>query len=58
MIRGLFSGGTLRDEALGGRGGRPAELSDFALLPPPADPPRIQEVHILFGHILCDLLEA
>ena len=43
---------------LGGSGGRLAELCDFALVAPSADTPRIQEVHILVGHILCELLEA
>jgi D-sedoheptulose 7-phosphate isomerase len=43
---------------LGGDGGRLAGLCDFALIAPSADTPRIQEIHILIGHILCELLEA
>lgn len=43
---------------LGGSGGRLAEMCDFALVAPSADTPRIQEIHILIGHILCELLEA
>lgn len=43
---------------LGGSGGRLAELCDFALVAPSADTPRIQEIHILIGHILCELLEV
>lgn len=32
-------------------------LSDFTLKVPSAHTPRIQEVHILFGHMLCQLIE-
>jgi len=43
---------------LGGSGGKLAGLCDFALVAPSSDTPRIQEIHILIGHILCELLEA
>ncbi len=43
---------------LGGNGGKLAGLCDFALIAPSSDTPRIQEVHILIGHIVCELLEA
>jgi D-sedoheptulose 7-phosphate isomerase len=44
--------------ALTGRdGGEMAKLADFALVVPSDDTPRIQESHILIGHILCDLIE-
>jgi D-sedoheptulose 7-phosphate isomerase len=44
--------------ALTGRdGGEMAKLADFALVVPSNDTPRIQESHILIGHILCDLIE-
>ena len=43
---------------LGGDGGRIKPLCDSALVVPSADTPRIQEAHILIGHILCDLIDA
>ncbi|MGO9445398.1 MAG: D-sedoheptulose 7-phosphate isomerase [Thiobacillaceae bacterium] len=43
---------------LGGSGGRLQELCDLALVVPSEVTPRIQEAHILIGHILCDLVEA
>jgi D-sedoheptulose 7-phosphate isomerase len=43
---------------LGGTGGRMHELCDTVLIVPSADTPRIQEAHILIGHILCELLDA
>ena len=39
------------------KGGRLAELCDLTLAAPSDDTPRIQEAHILIGHILCDLIE-
>lgn len=38
-------------------GGVAAEISDVALLVPSKDTARIQEAHILCGHILCDWIE-
>ncbi|MCM8768976.1 MAG: D-sedoheptulose 7-phosphate isomerase [Candidatus Omnitrophica bacterium] len=35
-----------------------ASLSDLCLVVPSSDTPRIQEVHILLIHILCDLVET
>jgi len=44
--------------ALLGKGGGPAkELADHALVIPSDSTARIQEAHILIGHILCDLIE-
>jgi D-sedoheptulose 7-phosphate isomerase len=43
---------------LGGSGGKLAGLCDFSLVAPSSDTPRIQEIHILIGHILCELLES
>lgn len=43
---------------LGGSGGQMRDLCDFALIVPSTDTPRIQEVHILIGHILCELVES
>ena len=39
-------------------GGRMKELSDIHLCVPSSSTPRIQECHILMGHILCELTEA
>ena len=44
--------------ALTGRdGGKMAQLADIALIIPSNSTPRIQESHILIGHILCDIIE-
>jgi len=39
-------------------GGKMKELCDFLVAVPSKDTPRIQEVHILLGHIICELTEA
>ena len=41
----------------GNRGGLMRELCDFLLEVPSADTPKIQEGHLVLGHILCGLLE-
>lgn len=44
--------------ALTGRdGGEMAKMADIALVVPSNDTPRIQESHILIGHIICDIIE-
>ena len=44
--------------ALTGRdGGEMATIADYALIVPSNSTPRIQESHILIGHILCDIIE-
>lgn len=44
--------------ALVGRdGGKMAQMADIAIIVPSNDTPRIQESHILIGHILCDIIE-
>ena len=44
--------------ALVGRdGGKMAAIADIALVVPSDSTPRIQESHILIGHILCDIIE-
>lgn len=44
--------------ALVGRdGGKMAEMADYAIIVPSNATPRIQESHILIGHILCDIIE-
>ncbi|MFZ9388466.1 MAG: D-sedoheptulose 7-phosphate isomerase [Chitinophagaceae bacterium] len=41
----------------GETGGKMKELSDLLLNVPSPDTPRIQECHILIGHIICQLVE-
>ncbi len=44
--------------ALVGRdGGAMAKEADFAIVVPSSSTPRIQESHILIGHIICDIIE-
>lgn len=44
--------------ALVGRdGGKMAQMADYAIIIPSSATPRIQESHILIGHILCDIIE-
>jgi len=38
-------------------GGKMAELCEICIQVPSKDTPRVQEVHILIGHILCDHIE-
>ncbi|MEL6660742.1 MAG: SIS domain-containing protein [Bacteroidota bacterium] len=42
----------------GESGGKLSELSDHLLAIPSTDTPRIQECHMLIGHIICELVEA
>ena len=42
----------------GAGGGKLAELSDWLFNVPSTDTPRIQESHIMIGHIICELVEA
>jgi D-sedoheptulose 7-phosphate isomerase len=42
---------------LGAGGGEIASLVDLALIVPHRETPRIQEVHITAGHIICQLIE-
>jgi D-sedoheptulose 7-phosphate isomerase len=41
----------------GGNGGPVAAAADLALVVDSRDTPRIQEIHITVGHILCDLVD-
>lgn len=41
----------------GQTGGAMKELADYLLNVPSTDTPRIQEAHILIGHIFCELIE-
>lgn len=42
----------------GESGGKMKELSDILLNVPSCDTPRIQESHIMIGHIICELVET
>lgn len=42
----------------GATGGTMKALSDYLINVPSADTPRIQESHIMLGHIICQLVEA
>jgi D-sedoheptulose 7-phosphate isomerase len=41
----------------GNNGGVISKMADFSLVVPSTSTPRIQEVHILIGHILCEMVE-
>jgi D-sedoheptulose 7-phosphate isomerase len=41
----------------GNDGGAVAKMVDFPLIVPSSSTPRIQETHILIGHILCEMVE-
>ena len=41
----------------GNDGGGIAKIADFSLVVPSSSTPRIQEAHILIGHILCEMVE-
>jgi D-sedoheptulose 7-phosphate isomerase len=41
----------------GSSGGKMVDMCDIILKIPSAETPRIQEAHILIGHIICDLIE-
>jgi D-sedoheptulose 7-phosphate isomerase len=44
--------------ALSGKeGGKIAKIADFSIIVPSTETQRIQEIHILIGHIICDLIE-
>lgn len=42
---------------LGKDGGENKEYSDISIIVPSNDTPRIQESHIMIGHIICDIVE-
>lgn len=43
--------------ALTGKGGKLAQMVDYAICIPSSDTPRIQEEHIMAGHLVCQLVE-
>lgn len=44
--------------ALVGEGGKAASLADISLSVPSRSTPRVQEAHIVVGHILCELIDT
>ncbi|MBM3404645.1 MAG: SIS domain-containing protein [Bacteroidetes bacterium] len=42
----------------GGTGGKMKDLCDHCIIVPSADTPRIQECHIMIGHIICEIIES
>lgn len=42
----------------GESGGKMKEIADYLLNVPSTDTPRIQESHIMIGHIICEIVEA
>jgi D-sedoheptulose 7-phosphate isomerase len=41
----------------GNRGGKMTELCDYILEVPSSDTPKIQEGHLVLGHIICGIVE-
>jgi len=57
-IEAARSKGMITIGLTGATGGKMADLCDILLKVPSKDTPRIQECHILMGHILCELVES
>jgi len=60
ILRAFAEANTLEMKTIGFTGETGGELKDrctFLLNVPSSDTPRIQEVHILLGHIICELVE-
>lgn len=49
--------GMKRVALAGNNGGAISKMADLSLVVPSTSTPRIQEVHILIGHILCEMVE-
>jgi D-sedoheptulose 7-phosphate isomerase len=58
ILRARELGGIVTAAFLGRDGGRIKPLVDYAIVVPATETARIQECHITFGHILCELVEA
>jgi D-sedoheptulose 7-phosphate isomerase len=60
VVKGLEAARQLGLKTLalsGGQGGPVAAAAELAIVAPSANTPRIQEVHITIGHVLCDLVD-
>jgi D-sedoheptulose 7-phosphate isomerase len=42
----------------GAEGGKLKDICDYILMVPSSDTPRIQEAHIMIGHIVCEIVEG
>ncbi len=49
--------GLIRISFTGEKGRKMASKSDYAFMVPTSNTPRIQEVHIMIGHIICEVVE-
>lgn len=61
VIKALEAARTLGMRTIGmtgETGGKMKELCDFLINIPSTDTPRIQECHMLLGHLMCELIEA
>ena len=60
VLNGLFvaAGKGMKTIALTGELGRAGSLADIGLRVPSREVPRIQEAHILIGHVLCELVDV
>ena len=61
ILKAIESAKTLGMQVIGftgATGGKMADECDILLNVPSSDTPRIQEAHILIGHILCQWVEA
>lgn len=56
-LQAAREGGIVTIGLVGAGGGRMEPLCDLCLKVPSAATPRIQEMHILVGHIVCDIVE-
>jgi D-sedoheptulose 7-phosphate isomerase len=60
VVRGLEAARQMGLKTLalsGGKGGPVAAAADMAIVVPSKSTPRVQEVHITIGHVLCDLVD-
>jgi D-sedoheptulose 7-phosphate isomerase len=58
-IYSRYVNGKMVTVALTGQtGGKMKDVADFLLNVPSTDTPRIQESHIMLGHIICEIVEA
>jgi D-sedoheptulose 7-phosphate isomerase len=57
-LRAARSAGMVTVGFTGGDGGLMRAVCDHCLVVPSGDTPRIQEGHILLGHVLCELVES
>jgi len=60
IIKGIEACQTLGISSVllsGGTGGKALNMCDYEFIVPTNDTPRIQEVHIILGHVLCELVD-